>query len=72
MPRDHLLYHNADTAKRPPPTQKKRRTKTLTATGGCRAGNSELHTNMDWSVRRQRPYHHPDKLFLPFGTKCAV
>lgn len=25
-----------------------------------------------WSVRRQHPYHYPDKLLLPFWTKYAV
>ena len=47
--------------------------KTFPATGNAPRSRLRICAQIgSWSVRRQRPYHYPNKLLLPFGTKSTV
>ncbi len=47
--------------------------KTFPATGNAPRSRLRICAQIgSWSVRRQHPYHYPDKLLLPFWTKYTV
>lgn len=47
--------------------------KTFPATGNAPRSQLQICAQIwSWSVRRQHPYHYPDKLLLPFWAKYAV
>ena len=47
--------------------------KTFPATENAPRSRLRIYAQIgSWSVRRQHPYHYPDKLLLPFWTKYAV
>lgn len=47
--------------------------KTFPATENAPRSRLRIYAQIgSWSVRRQHPYHYPDKLLLPFGTKSTV
>lgn len=71
-PKDHPLYHKW-TSLITLVGAEETLAKTFHATGNAPRSRLRICAQIwSWSVRRQHPYHYPDKLLLPFWTKSVV